>query len=133
MTGRTFVVASTHARAVAYAREHGLPPYGRPTVLITTPDATRGHMIAPDDAVVVLDPDARTAEAWRFVEATSSFRTSATEDLIAGIVRTKEALATAALGFVPCAGRHGEETPEGFEPPIVALGFGPCPDCGAAL
>ena len=71
-------------------------------------------------------PKKTTAEAFEDLsDALAEARDAIAEHVIRGVVAVKEALATYALGFVPCSGDHGALSAYDAEPA--------CPKCGAAL
>lgn len=63
---KTYILAPSVRAAHEWCIAHDVQRYAKSTVIISTPDATRGHAVRPGDRVINIGASAATADAWRW-------------------------------------------------------------------
>ena len=68
-TGRTFILATSRADAIAWCRKNGVKPYATNTIILTNAHACRGHEFREDDTAYNLGWSTELADEWQVVAA----------------------------------------------------------------
>lgn len=65
--GRTFILATSRAGAIAWCRRNGWKPYAKSTIILTTALACRGHEFREGDRAINLGWSRELADEWEHV------------------------------------------------------------------
>ena len=62
---KTYILAPSVRAAHEWCISHDVQRYARSTVIISTPEATRGRQVLPGDRVINIGASAATMRDWR--------------------------------------------------------------------